>query len=99
MGKLRHYPAVRLLWGVNWTIDVQGLFAAGFKNVRRSGLCQGTTLVVPKSPLFLSFRAGFSPRGTCFADFFSGLFSRAVTAVQDNGFSRCRTGAKAHKLV
>jgi hypothetical protein len=25
-------------------------------------------------------------------------FSRAVTAIPDNGFSRCGTGAKAHDL-
>jgi len=29
------------------------------------------------SPFFLSFRVGFSPRGICFSDFFSSLFSRA----------------------
>jgi len=29
-------------------------------------------------PLFLAFRAGFSPRGICFPDFFRSLFSRAA---------------------
>jgi hypothetical protein len=39
---------------------------------------EGTTSVVPLSPSFLSFRAGFSPRGICSFDFFSSLLSRAA---------------------
>jgi hypothetical protein len=30
---------------------------------------------------------GFSPRGICFSDFFSNLFSRAVHGAKDMGFS------------
>jgi hypothetical protein len=41
---------------------------------------QGTASAVPLSPLFLSSRADFSPRGICFSDFFSSLFSRAIKA-------------------
>ncbi len=37
-------------------------------------LCQGTTLVVPISPFYLSSRADFSRRGICCSDLFSGLF-------------------------
>src|SRR5271165_3109354 len=41
---------------------------------------EGTHLEVRRtSPFFLSFRVGFSPRGICFSDFFSSLFSRAET--------------------
>src|SRR5208337_2470309 len=40
---------------------------------------EGAHLLVRRtSPFFLSFRVGFSPRGICFSDFFSSLFSRAV---------------------
>src|SRR5271166_642690 len=44
----------------------------------REALYQGTTSVVPISPLFLMFQADFSPRGTCLSDFFRSLFSRAI---------------------
>ena len=40
-------------------------------------LCQGTASAVPISQLFLSSRAGFSPRGICFSDLFCGLFGHA----------------------
>src|SRR5208337_5382088 len=40
--------------------------------------CPERSRRVPISPLFLMFRADFSPRGTCLSDFFSNLFSRAA---------------------
>jgi hypothetical protein len=46
---------------------------------------------VPLSPLFLSSRADFSPRGTCFSDFFfRSLFSRAASSRQKCGLSPLR---------
>ena len=44
--------------------------------------------VVPKRRLFLLSRAGFSPRGICFWEFFSKLFSRAAAQTKSTGYSR-----------
>jgi hypothetical protein len=56
-------------------------FTACVKTPFGIGLYQGTTSVVPKRPLFLSFLADFSPQGICFCEFFISLFSRAVQAL------------------
>jgi hypothetical protein len=51
-----------------------GFTGCGKSRIRRA-LYQGTTSVVPISRLFLPSRSGFSPRETCFYDFFRSLFS------------------------
>jgi hypothetical protein len=50
---------------------------------------EGTTSVVPVSPLFLFFRAGFSPRGICSSDFFSNCSAAPLRRAMDAGFSSC----------
>jgi hypothetical protein len=50
---------------------------------------EGTTSVVPLSPSFLSFRAGFSPRGVCSFDFFSSLLgAEPVLSFFEHAFIR-----------
>jgi hypothetical protein len=55
----------------------QGFTACGNTRFRKASY-QGTTSVVPRSPLFLSFLAGFSPRGICFFYCSRSLFGSAA---------------------
>jgi len=50
------------------------VFTGRGKTCFRAALYQGTTSVVPASPLFLMSRADFTPRGNCLSDFFRSLF-------------------------
>src|SRR5271169_1956203 len=60
-------------------------------------LYQGTTSVVPVSPLFLSFLRDFSPRGICFPDFVSNLLSRDTgAAIRLNEKQNCHRNGIAN---
>jgi hypothetical protein len=91
--------------GVLAAIQVLNSFVSGHgftgcgKSRTARVLCQGTTSVVPISRLFLLSGAGFSPRGTCFSDFFRSLFSRAARSLTRNWASApVQTGAEAQAL-